>query len=112
MSVPLAAVAVSLLVLRGGFRRIEHVLLALATIFAAYIAAGSLAEPGLGRPPRAGLVVPAIPAGSRAALVAVAATVGTTLAPWGLAFIQSYAVDKRLSIAHLGSSVSTSSPAP
>jgi Mn2+/Fe2+ NRAMP family transporter len=26
----------------------------------------------------------------------VTATVGTTLAPWGLAFIQSYAVDKRL----------------
>ena len=26
----------------------------------------------------------------------VAATVGTTLAPWGLSFIQSYAVDKKL----------------
>jgi hypothetical protein len=25
-----------------------------------------------------------------------AATVGTTLAPWGLAFIQSYLADKRL----------------
>jgi Mn2+/Fe2+ NRAMP family transporter len=29
-------------------------------------------------------------------------TLGTTLAPWGLAFIQSYAVDKRLSIRDLG----------
>jgi hypothetical protein len=29
------------------------------------------------------------------------ATVGTTLAPWGLAFIQSYAVDKRLSVEDL-----------
>jgi Mn2+/Fe2+ NRAMP family transporter len=29
------------------------------------------------------------------------ATVGTTLAPWGLAFIQSYAVDKRLQIKDL-----------
>ena len=26
-------------------------------------------------------------------------TVGTTLAPWGLAFIQSYAVDKQLKVA-------------
>ena len=28
----------------------------------------------------------------------VAATVGTTLAPWGLSFIQSYAVDKKLTV--------------
>ena len=28
-------------------------------------------------------------------------TVGTTLAPWGLAFIQSYAVDKQLKVADL-----------
>ena len=31
-----------------------------------------------------------------AALAIVTATVGTTLAPWGLSFIQSYAVDKKL----------------
>ena len=30
------------------------------------------------------------------------ATLGTTLAPWGLAFIQSYAVDKRLKVEDLG----------
>jgi Mn2+/Fe2+ NRAMP family transporter len=42
-----------------------------------------------------GLVVPALPLQRHALLVATA-TVGTTLAPWGLAFIQSYAVDKRL----------------
>jgi Mn2+/Fe2+ NRAMP family transporter len=29
-------------------------------------------------------------------LIVAAGTVGTTLAPWGLAFIQSYAADKRL----------------
>jgi Mn2+/Fe2+ NRAMP family transporter len=99
VSVPIAAVALSLLVLEGGFRRIEHVLLALATIFAAYIVAGLLAGPDWAAAAE-GLVVPRLPAGS-ATLVAVAATVGTTLAPWGLAFIQSYAVDKRLSISQL-----------
>ena len=36
------------------------------------------------------------------ALLVATATVGTTLAPWGLAFIQSYAVDKRLRPAQLG----------
>jgi Mn2+/Fe2+ NRAMP family transporter len=95
VSVPVAAVVLSMLVLRGGFKRIEHVLLALATVFAAYIAAGLLAGPDWGAAAE-GLVVPTVPGGS-AALVAVTATVGTTLAPWGLAFIQSYAVDKRLS---------------
>jgi len=99
VSVPLVAVALSLLVVRGGFRRIEHVLLALATVFAAYIVAGVLAGPDWGAAAE-GLAVPRLPAGS-AALVAVTATVGTTLAPWGLAFIQSYAVDKRLSISQL-----------
>ena len=34
--------------------------------------------------------------GSAELLQTQTATVGTTLAPWGLAFIQSYAVDKRL----------------
>lgn len=32
------------------------------------------------------------------AIVIVTATVGTTLAPWGLSFIQSYAVDKKLTL--------------
>ena len=32
----------------------------------------------------------------------ITATIGTTIAPWGLAFIQSYAVDKRLRPSDLG----------
>ena len=94
ISVPLAAALVSVLVLRGGFHRIEHVLLVLATAFAAYIAAGVLARPDWGAA-ATGLVVPSLP-GDRDAILVVTAVVGTTLAPWGLAFIQSYAVDKRL----------------
>jgi Mn2+/Fe2+ NRAMP family transporter len=94
VSVPLAAGAVSALVLRGGFHRIEHVLLALATAFAAYIAAGLLAGPDWGAA-ASGLVDPSLP-GDRDGLLLVTATIGTTLAPWGLSFIQSYAVDKRL----------------
>jgi NRAMP (natural resistance-associated macrophage protein)-like metal ion transporter len=93
-SVPLAALAVSLLVLRGSFHRIEHVLLALSAVFAGYIVSGLLAKPDWGATAR-GLAVPDIPLTRTAVLTAVAC-VGTTLAPWGLAFIQSYAVDKRL----------------
>jgi NRAMP (natural resistance-associated macrophage protein)-like metal ion transporter len=99
ISVPLAAAAVSVLVLKGSFRRVEHVLLALSAIFIAYVISGVLAHPDWGATAK-GLVVPDIPL-SRHGVLVVVATIGTTLAPWGLAFIQSYAVDKRLSIKDL-----------
>jgi Mn2+/Fe2+ NRAMP family transporter len=94
LSVPVAAAVVCVLILRGRFARVEHLLLALSTVFVAYVIAGVLAQPDWGAAAR-GLVVPTLP-GERDALLVVVATVGTTLAPWGLAFIQSYAVDKRL----------------
>jgi NRAMP (natural resistance-associated macrophage protein)-like metal ion transporter len=99
LSVPLAAVGVSALVLREDFRRIEHFLLALSAVFVAYVVAGFLAHPDWGATAK-GLVTPSMPLNRDAVLVAVA-TVGTTLAPWGLAFIQSYAVDKRLRVSDL-----------
>lgn len=94
ISVPLCALLVSVLVLRGGFRGIERVLLALATVFVAYIITGFLAHPDWASAAR-GLVVPSMPL-TKDAIGISTATLGTTLAPWGLAFIQSYAVDKKL----------------
>ena len=94
VSAPISAVAIGVLVLRGTFHRVEHVLIAGCSVFAAYILAAFLADPDWAAAVH-GLVVPSLP-GTREALLAVTATVGTTLAPWGLAFIQSYAVDKRL----------------
>ncbi|CAN5749760.1 Nramp family divalent metal transporter [soil metagenome] len=99
-SVPTAAVIVSLLVLRGSFHHVEHFLLLLSTVFLAYIASGLLAQPDWGAAVH-GLVVPTMP-GTGAAVAIVTATVGTTLAPWGLSFIQSYAVDKKLRTEDLG----------
>ncbi len=99
VSVPLAAAGVSALVLRGSFRYVEHFLLLLSAVFVSYVVAGVLAHPDWGAAAK-GLVVPSIPLNRDAVLVAVA-TVGTTLAPWGLAFIQSYAVDKRLQLKDL-----------
>ena len=60
VTVPLAAVGVSLLVLRGSFHRVEHVLLALSTVFVAYVVSGVLAHPDWGRR-RAGWSSPACP---------------------------------------------------
>jgi Mn2+/Fe2+ NRAMP family transporter len=98
-TVPLAGVAVSLLVLRGSFRRVEHLLLLLSAVFVTYIASGVLAHPDWGETAK-GLVVPHLPLTRDAVLVAVA-TIGTTLAPWGLVFIQSYAADKHLKLKDL-----------
>ena len=94
ISVPVAAMAVSLLVLRGSFHRVERVLLGLATVFLAYIASGFLAGPDWAAALR-GTVVPSMPMTGEAIMI-VTATLGTTLAPWGLSFMQSYAVDKKL----------------
>jgi Mn2+/Fe2+ NRAMP family transporter len=99
VAVPFAATAVGLLVLRGSFRRVEHVLLALSAVFVAYVVSGLLAHPDWGAA-ATGLVVPGLPL-TRDALYIAVATVGTTLAPWGLAFIQSYAVNKRLCVEDL-----------
>lgn len=99
ISVSIAAVGVSALVLRGSFRHVEHVLIALASVFIAYIAAGLLAHPDWSATLH-GLTIPSM-SFDRDSVVLVTATVGTTLAPWGLAFIQSYAVDKRLTVADL-----------
>jgi NRAMP (natural resistance-associated macrophage protein)-like metal ion transporter len=94
VSVPLAAAAVTTLVLVGSFHRVEIVLLVVSSVFLTYIASGILAHPHWGQAAR-GLVVPDLPFERHAILVATA-TLGTTLAPWGLAFVQSYVVDKKL----------------
>lgn len=99
IAVPVAAVAVSWLVMVGSFHRVEHVLMALAAVFVAYVGAGLLAHPDWSAA-FSGLVVPRMSFNHQETAI-VAATVGTTLAPWGLSFIQSYAVDKRLTTADL-----------
>ena len=99
VTVPLAGIGVSALVLRGSFNRVEHILLALSAVFVTYIASGILAHPDWGAAAK-GLVVPRMPLTRDAVLVAVA-TIGTTLAPWGLVFIQSYAADKHLKVKDL-----------
>jgi NRAMP (natural resistance-associated macrophage protein)-like metal ion transporter len=94
ISVPVAAAAVSLLVLRGSFHRVERLLLLLSTVFLAYVVSGFMAGPDWGAALR-GTVVPTMPMTGEAIAI-VTATLGTTLAPWGLSFMQSYAVDKKL----------------
>lgn len=94
LTVPIAALLVTFLVLRGSFGRVEKVFFLLSAVFLSYVLAGFLAHPDWGQALH-GMIVPSMPFTKDAVFIATA-TLGTTLAPWGLAFIQSYAVDKRL----------------
>lgn len=95
-SVPIAAVLVSTLVLRGSFRRVQQVLLIMGSLLGSYVISGFLAHPDWNAAFH-GLVTPSVPL-DRSAILLTTATIGTTLAPWGLAFLQSYVVDKRLDV--------------
>ena len=94
LSVPVAGFLVTFLVLRGSFGRVEKVFFILSAVFLSYVLAAFMAHPDWGKALH-GVVVPSMPF-TRDAVFIATATLGTTLAPWGLAFIQSYAVDKRL----------------
>ena len=99
ISAPLAAVLISLVVVLGSFHRVERVLLFISATLALYIVDGILAHPDWSQVWYHS-VVPHMPV-DQAGWIAIAAALGTTLAPWGLAFIQSYAVDKKITVANL-----------
>ncbi|QJR38300.1 divalent metal cation transporter [Gemmatimonas groenlandica] len=94
-----AGTLITLVVVLGSFARVEKVLLAISATLALYVVDGILAGP-VWAEVAYGSVVPRMPV-SRDGWIALAASLGTTLAPWGLAFIQSYAVDKKITMASL-----------
>lgn len=95
-SVPVAMVVVWLLVVRGSYRNVEKVFLALSAVFVAYVAAAVFAEPDWGAVAH-GLFVPQGELSRDYFLLAIAIT-GTTIAPWMQFFTQSNIVDKGLTI--------------
>lgn len=99
LSAPAAAVLISVVVVLGSFHRVEGVLLVISSTLALYLVDGLLAGPDWGQVLR-GSLIPRLPV-TDDGWVVLAAALGTTLAPWGLAFIQSYAVDKKISLADL-----------
>ncbi len=96
ISAPVAGLLISLVVVLGSFHRVERVLLVISSTLALYIVDGFLAAPDWSAVLN-NSVIPRMPETS-AGWVALAAALGTTLAPWGLAFIQSYAVDKKITM--------------
>jgi NRAMP (natural resistance-associated macrophage protein)-like metal ion transporter len=95
ISALLASIVVVLLLTRGSYRRVQYLFVAVGIgVSLAYFASALLAHPDWGHAAQS-LVVPHL-ASSPVYWITVVATVGTTITPWGQAFIQSYVADKRL----------------
>ena len=90
-----AAVLMVLLISKGSFNKVQYLFIAVgAVISGAYIFSAVLAKPDWGTA-AANLVIPHLSV-APAYWLAVVGTVGTTITPWGQAFIQAYVVDKGL----------------
>jgi NRAMP (natural resistance-associated macrophage protein)-like metal ion transporter len=100
VTVPLAAIMVWFLVLRGTYAVVEKVFLALSVIYFSYIVSGFLVHPDWGQVlqhtvhPHTNLL-------DSGYLLLAVALVGTTITPWMQFFLQASVVDKGLRVGEL-----------
>jgi Mn2+/Fe2+ NRAMP family transporter len=99
LAVPIAALAVWMLVVRGSYRRVEKILLGLSAVFIAYVISALLVGPDWAEVARA-TVLPTFEITSGFVVLSIA-MVGTTIAPWMQFFVQSNVVDKGLTVRDL-----------
>lgn len=94
ISVPLAAIAVWFLIIKGSYKAVERVFLVASAIYLAYVASGLLAAPDWSEVGQA-LVTPSFhfDVGYVTIFVTI---IGTTIAPWMQFYQQSSIVDKGL----------------
>ncbi|HEY3247690.1 MAG TPA: Nramp family divalent metal transporter [bacterium] len=96
IAVPLAAVLVWLLVVRGSYRLVERVFLAATLIYVTYVISAVLARPPWGEVLRA-VVTPSFQF-DRSYLALLIGMVGTTIAPWMQFYQQAAVVDKGIGV--------------
>jgi len=96
ISVPLAAVVVWLLIVKGNYKIVERVFLVASTIYLAYVVSGLLAAPDWSEVGRS-IVSPSfhLDVGYVTIFVTI---IGTTIAPWMQFYQQSSIVDKGLQV--------------
>ncbi len=94
ITVPLAAMFVWFVVVRGDYKRAEKIFLILSLVFLTYIFAAFLARPDWNAVAR-GLTTPTIVPETKFILLFIA-TVGTTITPWMQFYLQASIVDKGL----------------
>jgi Mn2+/Fe2+ NRAMP family transporter len=96
ISVPIAAIAVWLLIVKGSYKAVERVFLVASAIYLAYVASGVIANPNWSEVGQA-LVSPSfhLDVGYVTIFVTI---IGTTIAPWMQFYQQSSIVDKGIQI--------------
>lgn len=97
-AVPLMAVFIWLLVVRGSYKVAERVFLVFSAFYVTYVVSGIIAKPDWSEAAR-GALIPSFEANAGYILLIIA-LIGTTITPWGQFFIQAYVVDKGISIKH------------
>jgi Mn2+/Fe2+ NRAMP family transporter len=96
ISVPLAAVGVWVLIVKGSYKPVEHIFLVASALYLAYVASGIMANP-----PWASVARAAVTPNFRfeAGYVTILVTaIGTTIAPWMQFYQQAAIVDKGLKV--------------
>ena len=99
ISVPIAAILVWVLVVRGNYRYVERILLGLCLIYFSYVFSAILIHPDWGQVLHDTLI-PQIQF-NQAYLLTLVAVIGTTIAPWMQFYQQSAIADKQINVAHL-----------
>jgi len=99
IAVPIAAVLVWVLVIRGNYKYVERVLLALCLIYLTYVISGFLVHPNWGTVFHQTFVPPIQL--NQGYLLTFVAVIGTTIAPWMQFYQQSAIADKHIAIKHL-----------
>jgi len=99
IAVPVAAVVVWVLVVRGSYRYVERILLVLCLIYFSYVISGFLVHPNWGQVLHETLV-PHLQL-NQGYLLTLVAVIGTTIAPWMQFYQQSAIADKNIKISQL-----------
>ena len=92
ISVPIAAICIWWLVVKGSYQRVERVFLLMALVFLGYVVSAFLARPEWGKV-AVELVHPSF-SFDQAYLFTVVAIVGTTISPYMQVYVQSSVVEK------------------
>jgi NRAMP (natural resistance-associated macrophage protein)-like metal ion transporter len=105
ISVPVCAVIVWWMVVRGTYKSVEKIFLVASFIYITYIAAGLISEPAWKQALVATIRPPSLPAFSQSAyLYMVIGVVGTTIAPWMQFYLQASVVEKGITARQYGAS--------
>jgi Mn2+/Fe2+ NRAMP family transporter len=96
ISVPIAAIIVWVLVLRGTYRQVEVVFLAACVLYLSYVVSAIFARPDWLEAGR-NLAIPSLHLNA-GYLVMLTGLVGTTIAPWQFFYMQAGLVEKKVSV--------------